>query len=353
MDRRVIRLDDVAKAAGVSRGTASNVFSRPEIVREEMRERVLEAARKLGYAGPDPRGRMLRAGKVNAIGVAGAWPLSYFFDDPFARVVMEGVGEVCERAGAGLSLISALDERQVAWTIQSALVDGFILFCMDRGAHLVEMTRERKLPFVTIDFTPEYDSVPGLWTDEVAGARMAARHLLDLGHRRFAVLSLPAQDKTFGVADAERLIAGKYSGTRDRIRGYLQEFAEAGIETAAVPIYETDNDEETTRAAMDYLMSREPRPTAILSMSDRMALAALDWLAERGINVPGDVSIVGFDGVPESARSLPPLTTIAQPMLEMGRRAAAMILNPEEEPPARLNMPLTLIARGTTATPKV
>ena len=87
-NRRPVRLADIAKAAGVSHGTASNVFSRPEIVREEVRERVKAAAEAMGYGGPDPKGRLLRAGKVNAIGVATAEPLSYFFDDPFARVMM-------------------------------------------------------------------------------------------------------------------------------------------------------------------------------------------------------------------------------------------------------------------------
>ena len=116
-----VRLADVAKAAGVSHGTASNVFSRPEIVREEVRERVKAAAEKLGYGGPDPKGRLLRAGKVNAIGVATAEPLAYFFDDPFARVVMSGIGEACDRTGAGISLVSAANDEQLAWNIRSAL----------------------------------------------------------------------------------------------------------------------------------------------------------------------------------------------------------------------------------------
>src|ERR687897_3415689 len=122
VQKSAVRLEDVAKAAGVSRGTASNVFSRPEIVREEMREKVLAAAQQLGYAGPDPRGRLLRAGKVNAIGVATAEPLSYFFDDPFARTVMSGISQACDATGAGISLVSAANQEQLAWNIQSAVV---------------------------------------------------------------------------------------------------------------------------------------------------------------------------------------------------------------------------------------
>jgi DNA-binding LacI/PurR family transcriptional regulator len=342
-----VRLADVAEAAGVSRGTASNVFNRPQIVREEVRERVLETAQRLGYAGPDPRGRMLRAGKVNAIGVAGPWPLSYFFDDPFARLVMEGIGEVCGEAGAGISLISALDERQVSWSIQSALVDGFVLFCMGGGSRLVELTRERKLPFVALDFAAGEAGVSRIWVDDMAGARQAASHLLGLGHRDFAVLALPALDEGRGPVAAPALTGGLYPGPRDRIAGYFEALAQAGVDTGQVPIYETDNDERTTRAGMEFLFSGARRPTAVLAMSDRMALAALDWLSERGIAVPGGVSVIGFDGVPEGARSLPPLTTIAQPMLDKGRAAARMILDPEFRQ-RQIHMPLELVVRGST-----
>ena len=345
--RTAIKLADVAREAGVSRGTASNVFSKPEIVRAEVRERVLKVAARLGYAGPDPRGRMLRAGKVNAIGVAGPWPLSYFFEDPFARVVMEGIGEVCEEAGAGISLISELDERQVSWSIQSALVDGFILFCMGGGSRLVEQTLERRLPFVALDFAAVKPPMAGIGVDDRAGARMAAEHLLGLGHRTFAVLALPALDEGRGLVDADTLRGGLYPGPRNRIDGYFETLAQSGIDVSSIPIFETDNDEATTRAGMERIFAGPERPTALLCMSDRMALAALDWLSQKGIAVPHDVSLIGFDGVPEAARSTPALTTIAQPMLEKGRLAARMILAPEKEP-RQVTLPLELVVRGST-----
>lgn len=352
MARRTVKLDDVAKAAGVSRGTASNVFSKPGIVREELRAKVQAAALQLGYTGPDPRGRMLRGGKINAIGVAGAWPLSYFFEDPYARVVMEGIGDICHQKGAGISLISALDERQVAWSIQSALVDGFILFCMARGGSLVGLARERNLPFVALDSSGFDPEAPGFWIDDVAGARMSVTHMLELGHKNFGILALPADDEPVGVVSAARLLASPYSGTHDRLRGYFETLAATGIDTQAVPIYETDNDTATSEDGMAFLMSRQPRPSAILAMSDRMALAALDWLRARGISVPEEVSIIGFDDVPEAARSDPPLTTVAQPMLEMGRRAALMVLDPGQHAPGRIALPIELRRRATTAPPR-
>jgi DNA-binding LacI/PurR family transcriptional regulator len=206
------------------------------------------------------------------------------------------------------------------------------------------------LPFVALDFPIAEPDVPGLWVDDAAGARLAASHLAGLGHRDFAVLALPPAEAAVGPVPVERLLGSVYSGPRDRIRGYFEVLAKAGVDTKQVPIFETDNDETTTASGMEYLFADGRRPTAILAMSDRMALAAIDWLAKRGIRVPDEVSITGFDGVPEGARSIPPLTTIAQPMLEMGRRAARMILDPKQEK-TREVIPLQLLVRGSTARP--
>lgn len=344
-----VKLADVAREAGVSHGTASNVFSRPEIVREEVRERVHAAAAKLGYAGPSPLGRMLRAGKVNAIGVATAEPLAYFFEDPFARVVMQGISEECDARGAGLSLVSAANSEQLAWNINSAVVDGFVVFCLEGGSKLIELTRERKLPFVALDYGFEDPTVPTLGIDDRLGARMAAKHLLDLGHRKLGVLSLQADEHPTGESTFARLVGGAYSGTRDRILGYFDELAAAGIDTDTVPIFETENDDPTVSTCMEQLFQRDPSITAILSMSDRMALYAIDWLKAKGRRVPGDVSIVGFDGVPEGETSNPPLTTIVQPMLELGRRAAKAILEGGAE---SIELPVSLAVRGSTAPPR-
>jgi len=348
--KRPIRLDDVAKAAGVSRGTASNAFSRPEIVREEVREKVLAAAARLGYAGPDPRGRMLRAGKVNAIGIATAEPLSYFFDDQFARTVMSGISEACNAAGAGISLVSAANDQHLAWNIQNALVDGFIVFCIVGGERLVELASERKLPFVALDFGFDGEGIAAIGVDDRAGARIAAGHLVGLGHRRFGVLTLEFDDSAPGPVTPERVQSAIYAGTRDRLFGYFDALQAAGIDTAALPIHATQNDEASTGAALDRMFAAENPPTAILAMSDRVALFALDWLKARGIAVPGDVSVIGFDGVPEAEFSDPPLTTIAQPMAEMGRRAVEMILG-FDGTPRRETVPVTFIERQSTGKP--
>ncbi|MBZ9897378.1 MULTISPECIES: substrate-binding domain-containing protein [unclassified Mesorhizobium] len=350
-NRRPVRLADIAKAAGVSHGTASNVFSRPEIVREEVRERVRAAAEAMGYAGPDPKGRLLRAGKVNAIGVATAEPLSYFFEDPFARVMMAGISQACDATGAGISLVSAANNEQLAWNIQSALVDGFIVFCIEGGSRLVELARERKLPFVALDLDSEDGSVAAIGVDNIAGASLAARHLTELGHRRFAVLALPFADGRTGIISPEELRAAAYAGTRDRLTGYFRELSRVGIDTSKVPVYETANDAATTKAGLETIFASGEPPTAILAMSDRMALATLEWLSARGLNVPDDVSVIGFDGVPEAELSEPPLTTVAQPIAEMGRLAVKAILESDGKVSRQL-LPVELIVRASSAPPR-
>ncbi|KKC35630.1 LacI family transcriptional regulator [Devosia epidermidihirudinis] len=344
-----VKLKDVAKAAGVSQGTASNVFSRPDVVREEVRERVLKTAKELGYAGPSLTGRLLRAGKVNAIGVATVEPMKYFFEDPFARALMAGIAEACDANGAGLSLVSAGNPEKLAWNIQSALVDGFVLLCVDGGERLVELTRERQLPFMALSLGTDDASIPALVVDNIGGAAAAARHLVELGHRQIAVLSTEYSERHYGRVTAAQADASLYSTSHDRITGYWQVLEAAGISRDAMAIFETRNNEESVAACLEDLFANGPRPTAILAMSDRIALIAMDWLQRRGIAVPGEVSIVGFDGVPEAAASVPPLTTIAQPIAELGRRAVLAILN--EGPQGREMLPVELVVRGSTAAP--
>ncbi|HVL22082.1 MAG TPA: LacI family DNA-binding transcriptional regulator [Amaricoccus sp.] len=347
---RNARLSDVAEAAGVSKATASNVFNRPELVRKEVRLRVQEVAKRIGYAGPDPKGRLLSAGRVNAIGVATGEPLAYFFDDPYARTMMRGIAEVCDANGIGVSLISATED-EVAWSIRTALVDGLILFCLEGADRLVASSRARRLPFVALDLGEGDVSIPAVGIDDVAGARLAARHLVELGHRRFAVLAMEfAEDGASGPADPLRVAAATYAPSRDRVTGAFEVLIAAGIDTATVPILETTSDPATVTAALAALFAAPAPPTALLAQSDRIAMTALDWLAARGIAVPHDVSIVGFDGVPESAATIPPLTTVRQPIAEIGRRAVEILLDPSDAV-RRETLATELVVRASTAAP--
>ena len=344
------RLVDVAERAGVSKATASNVFNRPQLVRAEVRERVLAAAEAIGYAGPDPRGRMLSGGRVNAIGVATAEPLSYFFEDHFARTMMIGITEACDENGIGLSLISAASEDALAWSIRSALVDGLILFCLEDADRLVAEARERRLPFVALAFGDTDERVPVVGIDDVAAARLAAEHLAGLGHRRFAVLTMELGDGPGGRVAMAEVEAAAYATSRSRVEGYFAALAAHGIDTTAVPIFETNADPATIDDALAALFEASGPPTALLAESDRIAMRALDWLRARGFAVPGAVSVAGFDGVPEGADTVPPLTTVSQPIRALGRRAVEVIAERTDAIRREL-LDVELVVRGSTAPP--
>jgi DNA-binding LacI/PurR family transcriptional regulator len=350
MARGAVRLSDVARAAGVSQGTASNVFGRPSLVRPEVRERVHAAARELGYAGPDPKGRLLRAGKVNAVGVATAEPLSYFFEDEFARVLMQGMSEACDSAGAGLALVSARNDERLAWNIQSALVDGFVLLCIEGGERLVGLTRERQLPFVALALGKPDETVSAIGVDDLAGGKLAAEHIAQLGHRRIGVLALEMDDEYEGPVSAAHLDAAVYETARDRTLGCFAVYEPLGVPRSDIPVYQTRSTRESVCRGLDHLFAQQ-QPTAIIAQSDRVAMYAMDWFEEKGLAVPRDVSIIGFDGVPEGELCNPPLTTVAQPIAEIGRRAVEMILSGNTDL-RRDTLPVALVVRGSTAPPR-
>jgi DNA-binding LacI/PurR family transcriptional regulator len=340
----------VAKAAGVSQGTASNVFSKPELVRDEVREHVLAVAKELGYAGPSVTGRLLRQGKVNAVGVAAIEPISYFFEDLWARQLMAEISNICDSRGAGVALVSARNDERLAWNIQSALVDGFILLCVEGGEKLVEVTRQRQLPYVALAIGTEDRTIPAIGVDNVGGARMAAEHLIGLGHRRFVILSTMIGDSGGPGRRAEDDVLGTiYSTSRDRALGYWQAMDKAGISRA--PVFDTREHAAGTEAVMAEIFAASEPPTAILAMSDKIAMYAVDWLFRNGRAVPGDVSVVGFDGVPEAAVATPKLTTIEQPMAEIARRAVDAALGGVQVE-GRQVLQAQLVVRESTAPPR-
>lgn len=344
-----MKLADIAKAAGVSQGTASNVFSRPDVVRKEVRERVLAIAKEMGYRGPDVKGRLLRAGRVNAVGVATMEPIGYFFEDPWARSLMAAIGNVCDTTRMGLSLVSGLNREKLAWNINSAVVDGYILLCVGAEEELVRLTRERKLPFIAISMRTQDPTVPQIHIDNQGAAYAAAKHLTELGHRQFAILGIGMRDVSLLSPTPEEVEASMKLAIRDRAYGYWQALAEVGIDREAVPIRTIPGSKRDVEAALDALLALPQPPTALLAMSDRVALWAMEVLQERGLSVPNDLSIIGFDGVPEAAMCTPGLTTLAQPFDDIARVAVASVTGGRGVPTEPLTVPL--MVRGSTAPP--
>jgi DNA-binding LacI/PurR family transcriptional regulator len=344
---RPITLRDVAAAAGVSHGTASNVFSRPDLVREEVRTRVHTAAQSLGYAGPSPRGRLLRSGKANAIGFVADQPLDYFFSDPWARRLLIEVSQLCDARGAGLALVSVTEERTTGWNIESALVDGFLLSGSGRE-FLIEMSHKRGLPFVSLSLNANDPDLPAICIDDFGGAYAAARHVLDLGHTRIAALGFDLGHGPGPVAP-EDVRAAASINVRERARGYWAALAMAGIPENRMPIHAIRRSEggHVDEVMATLFADRSSAPTALLAMSDHLALGAMAWLQARGVRVPDDVSVVGFDGVPQADLSTPSLTTMEQPYKTLAERAVAAILD-GRMPAGREVLPLALIVRDST-----
>jgi DNA-binding LacI/PurR family transcriptional regulator len=199
---------------------------------------------------------------------------------------------------------------------------------------------------VAVDVDPGPDA-SSILVDDRDGARQAAEHLLALGHRRFGILSLEiTADGRTGLVDRARRRQARYGATRDRLAGYEDAIAAAGLDFEGVVIVESENDREGAAKGAANLLDAAPDITAILAMSDVLAVAAIEEAQRRGRKVPEALSVVGYDDVPEAARTEPPLTTIAQPIVEKGRLAAHMIFDPG--PPRKEILPVRLVLRGST-----
>jgi DNA-binding LacI/PurR family transcriptional regulator len=345
--RKRVRLRDVAAQAGVSLGSASQAFGRPELVSDEVRERVFAAAKALGYAGPDPAGRRLRLGQAGALGLIFSERLRYQFTDPAAPVFLAGLAQGMEGSGLGLLLVPDSRFRDATATmVRTAAVDGFVIYSAVRNDPRVEAALDRHLPVVTVD-QPRDLPTPFVGIDDRAAARTAAKFLRELGHQRVGVLSFVT------ALDAEGRLG--LSLSTERLAGYEEGLAEAW-DDEAVRVCRPNAPEPARRAALELLASEKP-PTAILAMSDVLALGALQAAAELGIAVPAELSLVGFDDSPAAALATPALTTVAQPHEEKGRVAAEWLVDAIERgqplPDDRRLILLTeLVVRDSTAPPK-
>lgn len=346
-DVQRVRLRDVAARAGVSLGSASQAFGRPELVSAEVRERVLAAATALGYAGPDPAARRLRLGRAGALGLIFSERLRYQFTDPAAPAFLAGLAEGMEDSHLGLLLIPDSRYRDAtAETVRAAAVDGFVIHSAARSDPRVEAALARQLPAVTVD-QPRDAPTPFIGIDDRAAAQTAAEHLRMLGHKRVAVLAFVS------ALDAEGRLALDLSA--ERLAGYEDGLGSAWNEQA-VRTCRPNATEPARRATLELLSGEEP-PTAILAMSDVLALGALQAATELGIAVPAELSVVGFDDSPGAALATPALTTIAQPHEEKGRLAAEWLIKAIESGSSspgrrrRAILPTDLVVRESTAPP--
>jgi len=334
----------VAARAGVSVSTASLVFSGAGPVSAATRERVLTAAGDLEYGGPDPTARSLRRGRSGVIAVITEDRLVESFRDPMNLAFLDGVAQAFGDERAGLLVIPRAGDAET--DLSAPPMDGAILLgcSLDIGAS-VDVLRRRRIPVVAV----EADAVDGVLVvdlDNRAATRRGAEHLRALGHRDIAVVTLPLDiARTVGALTPERELAATGYTARERLAGLREIYPAAGGWSASGSTIADGH------AAGMRLLSAPGRPTAVVAQSDLLALGVLRAADELGLEVPRDVSILGFDGARLDEAAPHELTTLVQPAVEKGEAAAAAVfaaLAGEHPDPVLLRCELRI---GTTTGP--
>lgn len=339
----------VAARAGVSPSTASLAFSGSPRVAPPTRERVLAAAAELGYAGPDPIAASLRRGRSGVIGAFVGERLLYAFRDPVAVQLLDGITEVLGAHDAGLLLLAGDTGRPSTAQIARIPLDAAIFAtCGLEDDPALGLLRARGVPIVVVE-GPVVEGVVLVDIDDRTGTAGLARHLHTLGHRRVEVVAMPLRlDGRRGPVDAARRARAHYRDVRHRMQGVEDVFG-------AVPVFETasnavDEGAHAGRVLLDVPAAR--RPTAVIAQSDVLAAGVLQAAAALGLDVPGDVSVAGFDGADLPWLGSVRLTTVVQPTDEKGRRAAAAAMAlVDGTRPADVTLPVSLRIGTTTAPP--
>jgi DNA-binding LacI/PurR family transcriptional regulator len=341
-----VTLQTIADRLGVSRTTVSNAYNRPDQLAPELRERVLSTATELGYTGPDAAARRLRSGGREAIGLVSTGWLSYAFTDPAAVLFMQGFARAIEEAGLGLLMIPGVGygAARIPNAIREAVVDGFCLHSLAKGSPDLDAAVARGVPLVLVD-EPRTGTHTFIGIDDEAGARMAAVHLIELGHRRVgAVVFRTTDDEHDGPVDIRREADAIYPVAAGRLRGWREPLESIGVGASDHPREERSrNTPEAGADALGALLRRNPRLSAVVFASDQMALGGLRAARDAGRE---DLSIIGYDDVP--AARLAGLTTVAQPLLEKGLMAGRLLVQGGTEPPRDIILPVELRVRETT-----
>lgn len=355
MNGRKPVISELAQAVGVSATTVSHVFNKPERVAPATRERVLRAAAEMGYTGPNPTARQLRRGRADAIGVLYSDELGFAFDDPATASILGGLSRVCGAHELNLLLVPLGPPSAPARTgaLASAAVDGFVIYSVPEAEpHLAAVLR-LGLPTAIIDSPQQVPSAAFVGLDDRGTTMGLAAHLAELGHRRVGVIASrlgPARHN--GPIGPDKVDQAIYVVIANRIRGVLEAFSGLDAEIHLEERFE--NSAASGTQALHDMMDRYPDVTAVLCLTDMLALGALTAAAQRGLAVPDDLSITGWDDLPEAGRV--GLTTVRQPLAEKGSTAGELLLSLSAGPaqsPRRIILPTSVEIRRTSGRPAV
>lgn len=324
---------DVAALAGVSSSTVSNYLNHPHVLGESSRERVRDAIAQLGYV-PNESARQLRAGSSKALALIllDAW-LPYFHE------LSRGVEDVTREGGWSLFFSNSnrdgAQERRNIDMFEAHRVQGIIIYPLDDVVPRLEQLADRGIRSVVVGPIPASTKVASVLFDDTGGGRLAGEHLLSIGRRRILFLGNPA------VSQSNDRLAGLRAAVAD---------STATVEVLDVPHLATEDGMEV--GARIAALAPADRPDAIFAANDMVALGVLTQLMRRGIRVPDDIALVGFDDVDQAHQSVVPLTSVRQPGYEIGRAAGAALLqqlaDPAAAPPAMTPFAAQLIVREST-----
>ncbi len=309
------RIADVAREAGVSKTAVSFAFNSPDRLSVETARRIRAVASTLGYR-PHPVARMLTQRRTRTLGILTPQALSVVFANPFFAAFSEGVAAAAEEAGYGLLFVSPL-HGSLARAIGRATVDGFVAIGLSGEHSEVGQIRTADLPIVLVDSVafPEHAAVD---SDDEGGAHAAAEHLVALGHRDFLVIGVePPTPGQHGDAGG---IVGR------RLAGYRSALAQAGVELPDERVVVGPATIDGGATSFAGAWQNGSRPTAVLAMSDAMAVGAMSAATRLGLAIPSDISVVGFDDLEIARHVRPPLTTVRQPVRRKGEEACRLLL---------------------------
>lgn len=328
---------DVAERAGVSVATVSYVLNNgPRPVAAETRVKVEEAITELGYY-PNELARSLRLQQSSTIGLI----LPNIMNPVFAEIAHE-IESACRKEGFLLLLCNSdrdhAREEHFVQMLRAKQVDGVVITPHSDPLALIEPLVQARIPIVVLEH--DLPAVHCIVMDEKQGGRIATQHLIDLGHRRIGLLK---RTPTSALS-------------RERIIGYQQALAAAGIPYDPRLVLECAAGQAAGAQAMQQLLALDAPPTAVFTHNDVLAMGALHAIRQAGLAVPGDLSVVGYDDITSAAYFVPPLTTVRSPKAELGVLAGRTILDLVRQknalPPQIVTLPVELVIRASTAPPR-
>lgn len=340
MARKAVTIRDVAREAGVSVATASRVLNGKEVVKPLTRDRILSVMAELGFS-PSPAARRLSLGRTLTVGVVVS-----FLTRPQAAERLRGVDAILGDSEFDLVIynVESVQKRDhyLSTLAGSQRADGLMVMSLPPSDQAAEALVRSPVPVVFIDVhTPSVDDLPRVVGDDVAGGALAARHLLELGHRDMAFIGDAVADP-FG-----------FTSSRDRERGFREALAEAGVSIPDEWIGHGAHGRYEARELARRILDGPRRPTAIFTASDTQALGVVAAARETGLHVPDDLSVIGYDDI--EAADYVGLTTVRQQLFESGRRGAQLLLAEIERrsgSAAVAELVPELVVRVTTAPPK-